>query len=78
MIVVRYRHETDENYFLQKMKKMKSYLEDVIDCVEHQDAEYEDDGSDDDYEEEPTYNERSRMSRRGRMSRRSNKGRYNY
>lgn len=51
MIVVRYRHESDENHFLTKLKHMKRYVEDVIDCVENKDGEYEE-YDDEDYEDE--------------------------
>ena len=48
MIVVKYKHESDENYFLHKMKKMKRYLDEVIDCVESKEGDYYED---DDYDE---------------------------
>ena len=81
MIIVRYRHESDENYFLNKMKKMKHYLEEVIDCVESKDGEYDDDDSYDE-EDDGEFAESNRMKYRrgGRMSRRGGRmrGRYNF
>lgn len=79
MIVVRYRHESDENYFLDKMKKMAKYLDEVIECVEEKDGDYYED--DDDDEEEIYSKHGGSMSRRGRMSyrnRKSGSGRYSY
>ena len=83
MIIVRYRHESDENHFLTKLKHMKHYIEDVIECVENKDAEYEEheDEEDDDYEDETEYKKRgrSRYRRGGRMSRRDKmSSRYDY
>lgn len=75
MIVVRYRTEADERSMLSKLKKMKSHIEDFIECIENKDGEYEE------YEDEDEYYERNNMSRRGSMNRRSNmtrRGRYDY
>lgn len=82
MLVVRYRHESDENHFLTKLKHMKRYVEDVIDCVENKDGEYEE-YDDEDYEDEDFETSRhSKNHYRGgsRMSRRSGRtgGRYDY
>ena len=70
MMVVRFRSESDAKDTLKKLKKMKMFVKDMIECFE--DKIEEDDDEDYRYDDEEDYehmNERRGSYRRGRYRR---------
>lgn len=75
MIVVRYRSSEDTEHTLRKLKKMKRFVGELIECMEDEHSREDDDEYDDDAE----YREMEEMERgqyRGQY--RGSGGRYSY
>ena len=69
MVVVRFRSSEDAEHVTKKLKKMKMFINELIECMEDK---YEED----DYDDEVEYREQEAMYRKGGSS--SSGTRYRY